>query len=165
MNIKLSSIAATIFLVFAFGWLETICAQQPPPKETSCQQSAKEIFSKMETLYNLSPAPDKILVVGEVYAQQFLANEKSLSLTQALAKVGGFSRNAGRSVYLLRLVTDGEESTVLKIGFREIKKGGAKDLLLENGDVVFVPRRCANRKTAPFTYTPIRFPKALAAQD
>lgn len=155
MNIKLGSIV-TIFLIFAFGRLEIVCAQQSLPKEKHCQQSAKEILSEIDTVYDLFPASDKVLVAGEVYAPQLLASKKPLSLTQALAMVGGFSRTAGRSVYLLRQATDGEGQTVLKIDFKEIKTGRTKDLLLENGDVVFVPKRCSNRKTMPFTDAPIK---------
>lgn len=155
MNIK-PGLIATIFFVFAFGRLEIVYAQQSSPKETLCQQSAKEILSEIETLYELFPASDKVLVAGEVYAAQLLANGKQLSLTQALATVGGLSRNARRSIYLLRQTADSEEQTVLEIDLREIKTGRTKDLLLENGDVVFVPRRCPNGKIVPFTDTPIK---------
>jgi hypothetical protein len=62
MNIKLSSIV-TIFLIFAFGWLSIVHAQQSSQKETSCPQTAKEILSEIDTVYNLAPAPDKVLVV------------------------------------------------------------------------------------------------------
>ncbi len=155
MNIKLGLIV-TIFLVFVFGRLGIVHAQQSPPKETPCQQSAKEILSEIETLYELSSASDKVLVAGEVYESQILANEKQLSLTQALAVVGGLSRTARRSIYLLRQGADSEARTVLEIDLREIKMGRIKDLLLENGDVVFVPRRCSSGKTVPFTDTPIK---------
>jgi len=155
MDIKISSIL-TIFLILAFGRLELGYAQQSPPQETPCQQSAKEILSEIETVYDLFPASDKVLVAGEVYASQLLTSEKPLSLSQALATVGGFSRVARRSVYLLRQNTDGEARTVLEIDFREIKTGRTNDLLLENGDVVFVPRRCSNGKTVPFTDAPIK---------
>jgi len=174
MNIKLGSIV-TMFLIFAFGRLEIVCAQQSPLKETPCKQSAKEILSEIETVYNLFPVPDKILVAGEVYVSQLLTNEKTLSLSQSLAMVGGFSRTARRSVYLLRQATNGEARTVLEIDFREIKAGRTKDLLLENGDVVFVPRRCSNGKIVPFTDAPIkplrlidapiRFPNVPFAQE
>ena len=139
-----------MFLIFAFGRLEIVCAQQSPPKETPCQQSAIEILSEIDAVYDLSATFDKVLVAGEVYAPQLLANEKQLSLTQALAIVGGFSRTAHRSVYLLRQPTDGEAQTLLEFDLKEIKMGRIKDPLLKNGDVVFVPRRCSHRKTMPF---------------
>ncbi len=174
MNIKLSLIV-TIFLIFAFGWLEIVCAQQSSLKEKPCQQSAKEILSEIETVYDLSPAPDKVLVAGEVFRSQLIASEKPLSLTQALAIVGGFSRVARLSVYLLRQATNGEVRTVLEIDLREIKAGRTKDLLLEDGDVVFVPRRYSTGKTVPFKDAPIKplrlidapihFPNAPFAQE
>ncbi len=153
MNIKLGSIV-TIFLIFVFGWLGVVQAQQSSPKATPCQQLAKEILSEIDIVYDLSLASDKVLVAGEVYESQLLANEKQLSLTQSLAIVGGLSRNARRSVYLLRQIVDGEARTVLEIDLREIKMGRTKDLLLKNGDVVFVPRRCSNGKIVPFTDNP-----------
>ena len=149
MNIKLGLIA-TIFLIFAFGRLEIVYAQQSPSKKTPCQQSAKEILSEIETLYDLFPTSDKVLVAGEVYRPQLLTFEKPLSLTQALAIVGGFSRNANLSVYLLRQAPDGEAQAMLEIDLREIKMRRTKDLLLEKGDVVFVPRRYSHREIMPF---------------
>jgi len=174
MDIKLGSIL-TMFLIFSFGRLEIIYAQQSSPKEICCQQSAEEILSEIDTVYDLSPASDKVLVAGEVYAPQLLASEKNLSLTQALAMVGGFSKFARLSVYLLRQAIDGEARTVMEIDLRQIKTGQTKDILLENGDVVFVPRRCANGKPVPLTNTPkkvlplvdamIRLPNAPFAQE
>ncbi len=174
MNIKLCSIVM-ISLIFVFGRLEIAYAQQSLPKGICCEQSAEEILSEIDSVYDLSPAPDKVLVAGEVYAPQLLANEKKLSLTQALAMVGGFSKIARLSVYLLRQAIDGEARTVMEIDLRQIKTGQTKDILLENGDVVFVPRRCINGKPAPLTDTPkkvlplvnatIHFPNAPFGQE
>jgi polysaccharide export outer membrane protein len=64
-----------------------------------------------------------------------------LTLLDALAQAGGFSRAADkRRVTLKRVNRDGEsESTVIDV--IELMKGQAKNVwLLESGDVIAVPR-------------------------
>ena len=175
MNSKLALITAIVFLAFAFGRLETVYAQESLPKEVSCQQSAQEILSEINAVYRLSPATEKVLIAGEVLQSQLITTEKPLSLTEALAMVGGVTRYARRSVYVLERVSESESKIRLEIDLREIYKGRAADPKVEKGDVVYVPRRCSAGKTLPFTDAPIkplrlidapiRFPNVPFAQE
>jgi hypothetical protein len=140
-----------------------IYAQTSLTKSTPCHQSAKEILSEISTVYDLSPASDKVLIAGEVRGSLFLAREKPYWLTEAIAIVGGVSSIAGNSVYLLRHTADSETQTVLEVNINEIKTGRAKDHLLENGDVVFVPKRCSSGKAMPFTDAPKKIFRLKAA--
>lgn len=84
-----------------------------------------------------------VRVLGEVTHPGLIpyGEGRTLTLLDALAQAGGFSRAADkRRVTLKRVNRDGEsESTVIDV--IELMKGQAKNVwLLESGDVIAVPR-------------------------
>jgi hypothetical protein len=130
-----------IFLAIAFGSCMIIQAQNSSPREHSWQQSVDKILSDLGIANGLSPAAGKALVIGEVLMPQLLVlpDDRPIFLTEAIAKIGGVLITAGHRVYLIRQ-NSGGKAIKREIDLREIKKGRTKDVILEKGDVVLVPR-------------------------
>ncbi|HUT04223.1 MAG TPA: polysaccharide biosynthesis/export family protein [bacterium] len=83
-----------------------------------------------------------VLVFGQVRNPGIITYSKGLTALRAILKAGNFTEVAARSrVQVKRKAADGKLVT-LKVNINEIIEGGdqSADLLLQPGDVVYVPR-------------------------
>jgi polysaccharide export outer membrane protein len=82
--------------------------------------------------------PIAIYVMGEVMKPGKLEfrSSQTPTLLQALAAAGGQTDRASRNVIIKRVVS-GREQTI-KVNYRQILKGGRKDVLLYDQDTVYV---------------------------
>ena len=66
-------------------------------------------------------------------------SSRPITLLQAVARAGGLTERANlKGVHVLRKAADGTQ-TRLPVNLREIRKGKADDIALEDGDVIVVP--------------------------
>jgi polysaccharide export outer membrane protein len=81
-----------------------------------------------------------VFVVGEVNSTgKVLLPEGGLPLTQAIASVGGFSREAKqKDIKVYRLKTNSKERETLVANYDLIKQGKQKDIMLQPYDIVEV---------------------------
>jgi polysaccharide biosynthesis/export protein len=81
-----------------------------------------------------------VYITGEVVAPQGIyLKERGLSLTEAIAKIGGVRREAKtRDVKIYRLKPDSTERDVISVNYDQIKKGLQKDVMLQPYDIVEV---------------------------
>ena len=64
---------------------------------------------------------------------------RPVTLLQAVARAGGLTERANlRGVHVLRKQPDGSQKRI-PIDLKDIRKGKADDLVLEEGDVVVIP--------------------------
>ncbi|MEP6944696.1 MAG: SLBB domain-containing protein [Acidobacteriota bacterium] len=81
-----------------------------------------------------------VYITGEVVAPQGIyLKEGGLSLTEAIAKIGGVKREAKtRDIKIYRLKAGSKERDVIAVNYDLIKKGQQKDVMLEPYDIVEV---------------------------
>lgn len=81
-----------------------------------------------------------VYITGEVVAPQGIyLKEGGLTLTEAIAKIGGVKREAKtRDIKIYRLKPGSKERDVIVANYDQIKKGEQKDVLLEPYDIVEV---------------------------
>lgn len=87
-----------------------------------------------------------VYITGEVVSPQGIyLKEGGLSLTEAIAKIGGVRREAKtRDIKIFRLKSGSKERDVISANYDQIKKGLQKDVMLEPYDIVEVDH---NRKS------------------
>ena len=83
-----------------------------------------------------------VYVTGEVVSPQGIyLKEGGMSLTEAIAKIGGVRREAKtKDIKIYRLKSNSKEREVISANYDEIKKGLQKDIMLEPYDIVEVDK-------------------------
>lgn len=83
-----------------------------------------------------------IFVVGEVvYPQGIFIKDGGLTLTEAIAKLGGVRREAKtKDIRIYRLKENSKEREMISANYDLIKKGQQKDILLQPQDIVEVDK-------------------------
>jgi len=83
-----------------------------------------------------------IYVIGEVNVlKEIPLTGNGLSLTEAIAQSGGFSRDARtKMVTIRRLKANSKDREIIAVNFDQIKKGTQKDVVLEPFDIVEVDK-------------------------
>ncbi len=86
--------------------------------------------------------PRQVSVLGEVKnpGKYDMPEEKGLTLLEAIALAGGFDKYADPDKTRIMRTTDGKKETI-KVKVTDITKRGKKekDLLLQPGDLIFIP--------------------------
>lgn len=87
-----------------------------------------------------------VYVLGEVRQPSVREITEGMTLLFLMAQVGGPSWSSGRvsHVILMREVNE-TESVVEHVNLRKILKGQAPDLILQAGDVVYIPQKRLTR--------------------
>ena len=80
----------------------------------------------------------KVFVFGEVQKPGTFLFEDGMSIVQALTLAGGFTKQAAQNSASLTRRVDGQE-VKLKVNVQDIAMGRAANVLLQPGDIVFVP--------------------------
>jgi len=80
----------------------------------------------------------KIFVFGEVQKPGTFLFEDGMSVVQAITLAGGFTRNASQNSTSVTRHVAGDEVKV-KVNVQDIALGKAPNVLLEPGDIVYVP--------------------------
>lgn len=83
-----------------------------------------------------------VYITGEVASPQgIFLKEGGLSLTEAIAKIGGVRREAKtKDIKIYRLKPNSKEREVISANYDLIKKGQQKDVMLEPNDIVEVDK-------------------------
>jgi polysaccharide export outer membrane protein len=80
----------------------------------------------------------RIYVMGEVKAPGSFAYRENLTILQAVILAGGFTTLAARGRVLITRTTDQGEQK-LRVSVSAVSRGEAENILLQPGDLVFVP--------------------------
>lgn len=87
---------------------------------------------------------DCAYIVGAVVQPQQISLKKPVSLTKAIARAGGFIKDARtEQVSIYRQPTNSGPRLQLVLDFDKIRKKRAEDLMLRPNDIVEVPHRYA----------------------
>ncbi|WP_417258337.1 polysaccharide biosynthesis/export family protein [Celeribacter sp.] len=90
---------------------------------------------------NVRPDPDNIYVMGEVKQPGLIKSEDEISILQAIAQAGGFTRFAAtKRVELHRIDTETQSEQVYYFDYKN-KRGISGGFRLRAGDVITVPER------------------------
>ena len=83
-----------------------------------------------------------VYITGEVFAPQGIyLKEGGLSLTEAIAKIGGVRREAKtKDIKIYRLKDNSKDREIIAVNYDLIKKGEQKDVMLEPYDIVEVDK-------------------------
>jgi polysaccharide export outer membrane protein len=108
----------------------------------------KEIRERLAKSYLLNPSVNvevvkyrskTISIQGNVRSPGEYPLEGNVSITSALAKAGSMSIDAGSYVIISRRSANGGTEQV-KVSRKDIESGQAQNILLKDGDTVFVPK-------------------------
>lgn len=80
----------------------------------------------------------KVFVLGEVSKPGTFKYEDQMTIVQALTLAGGLKALAARNRVVLTRVVEGEERKYV-VPFEEISVGKAPNVVLQPGDIIFVP--------------------------
>lgn len=83
-----------------------------------------------------------VYITGEVLSPQgIFLKEGGLSLSEAIAKIGGVNRTAKtKDIKIYRLKSNSKDREIIAANFDQIKKGTQKDIMLEPYDIVEVDK-------------------------
>lgn len=83
-----------------------------------------------------------VYVIGEVMVlKEIPLTENGLSLTEAIAQAGGFSREAKtKEIRIRRLKENSKDRELIAVNYDSIKKGQQKDVMLQPEDIVEVDK-------------------------
>lgn len=83
-----------------------------------------------------------VYIIGEVNALREIAiTQNGLSLSEAIAKAGGFRERAKEKEILIRRLKPGsKEREIITVNFREIEAGNQQDVMLQPEDIVVVDK-------------------------
>jgi len=83
-----------------------------------------------------------VYVIGEVMAlREIPITENGLTLTEAIAQAGGFSREAKtKEIRIRRLKQNSKDREIIVVNYDEIRNGKQKDIALQPEDIVEVGR-------------------------
>lgn len=83
-----------------------------------------------------------VYITGEVVSPQGIyLKDGSLSLTEAIAKIGGVKREAKtKDIKIYRLKANSRDREIISANYDQIKKGTQKDIMLEPYDIVEVDK-------------------------
>jgi polysaccharide export outer membrane protein len=81
-----------------------------------------------------------VFIMGEVRSPSSYPYKDKIYLTELIALAGGFTERA--DITKLKIISAGEEKKVKEINFQKLieEKEKFKDILLEENDIVFVPK-------------------------
>ncbi|CAN5302183.1 polysaccharide biosynthesis/export family protein [soil metagenome] len=81
-----------------------------------------------------------VYVIGEVNViKEILITENGLSVTEAIAQAGGFSREAQKKdITIQRLKPNSRDADYIAVNYELIRKKQQKDVMLEPGDIIIV---------------------------
>lgn len=84
----------------------------------------------------------QVYVVGEIMVlKEIMLTENGLSLTEAIAQAGGFSREAKtKEIRIRRLKENSKDRELIAVNYDLIKKGQQKDVMLQPEDIVEVDK-------------------------
>ncbi|MBZ0157689.1 MAG: polysaccharide export protein [Alphaproteobacteria bacterium] len=84
----------------------------------------------------------KVVLLGEVKTPGVYTLDYDLNISEAIARAGGLSDNAKSSAVVL-LRREGSKQTTTAVDVKRILDSGdlSGDILLRNGDIVYVPKR------------------------
>jgi hypothetical protein len=90
--------------------------------------------------YIIVTEAEPVYITGSVTAPQGVFMRDHLTLSTALAMVGGMRREAKSDIRVYRLKPGSPDRDIIQIDFSAIKKGQKPDFLLQAFDVVEVPQ-------------------------
>lgn len=152
---KIKICSSLVLLLFFFS--SDAVKTQAQKQDNFCQPTIEEILFAINPVKDWNPSFDGVLIAGELKSMAILGNyEKSLSITQAIAMLGGTLRTAQQPIYLIRQSTDKKRNKI-EVDLNKIKKGDAEDIKLQKGDILFVSRGCENGKLLPATKPTLPF--------
>ncbi len=87
-----------------------------------------------------------VYVIGEVMVlREIPITEKGLTLTEAIAQAGGFTRDAKtKEIRIRRLKQNSKDRELIVVNYDEIRKGNQKDIVLQPEDIVEVGKSKKN---------------------
>ncbi len=93
------------------------------------------------------PRADMTFVIGAVTKPGaiVLADEKSVSVLQALSAAGGFTEMAAPAKAKILRIEEGKVRREIPVDLKKVMKGKTKDVAMYSGDVLFVPNSFKKR--------------------
>ncbi|HBC86887.1 MAG TPA: hypothetical protein DCZ94_08035 [Lentisphaeria bacterium] len=84
---------------------------------------------------------DAIIVLGEVALPQIIPHNRDISIVEAISRCGGFTEKGMKSEVIIIKASPDSEVKCVKVDLEALLLGTGKDknILLEGGDIVFVP--------------------------
>lgn len=104
------------------------------------REEANPVILPGDIIVVLRAAP--VYITGEVVAPQGIyLKDGGLSLTEAIAKIGGVRREAKtKDIKIYRLKANSKDRDIISVNYDLIKKGEQKDVMLEPYDIVEVDK-------------------------
>lgn len=101
----------------------------------------QNILLKKDDVVYVPKIEAKVVVMGEVTTPSSLQLDMPLRIFEAVSKAGGFSTNANKNNVLL-IRDDRGESKLISVDIQKALESGdvSQNLLLQKGDVLYVPR-------------------------
>lgn len=138
-----------IFVVVLFSLSTNYYSQNR--KSIPCQPTADEIMRFINLPQPWDFRSEKILIVGEIKGPQILKLSKESLLTSVIAMTGGVSKTAKQPLYLVRHSAETNAIKIINADINEIKRGNTENIILKQGDLVYVSRGCVDGKLLPPT--------------
>lgn len=149
-----NTIIRVFFIIVMLSSVNEIYAQNLLTEKKSCRPSAEEILSIIKTTFGASPPSNGVLIAGEIGGRRFGFSDfaKPLHFTHAIKWIGGIKKTGSGLIYVIRQIDKDKPMSLVETDIKIENQKYPKDLLLENGDVVFVPRPCRGGEFLPPTF-------------
>jgi protein involved in polysaccharide export with SLBB domain len=102
------------------------------------------LLADVHTARSQEPSIERARVVGAVTTPQWIYFKASLTLTRAIAMVGGVLRGSHTERVIITRQTQGSVNAKVEVNLEAIIKGRAPDIVLQPNDIVYVPGKKSN---------------------
>ncbi|MCC6345712.1 MAG: polysaccharide export protein [Nitrospirales bacterium] len=111
-------------------------------REEMQERLAKYVVNPQVIISITAVQSQKVVLLGEVQTPGVYTLDYDLNISEAIARAGGLSDSAKSSSVLL-LRRDGKKQATTAVDIKHILDSGdfSRDILLRNGDIVYVPKK------------------------
>ncbi|GEM_PF-1640404 len=128
---------------------QNLCAEEKTSDEQVKMIKISDLLSGKEDMNPVISSGDivtvqeaePIYVIGGVISPQAVSFREGLSVSRAIATVGGLSKGGrANEIVIYRRVTDPTDKSIIEVNLENIRKGKAEDVALKPYDIIDVPQ-------------------------
>lgn len=102
---------------------------------------SRDFILKPGDIIEVPKGQSRISILGDVYSPGYFDHRENMRLADLMSQAGGFKETANIKAVTIIRAEGAEQGRTEKVNLKKILSGAQKDITLNSGDTVYVPRR------------------------
>lgn len=102
---------------------------------------SRDFILKPGDIIEVPKGQSRISILGDVYSPGYFDHRENMRLADLMSQAGGFKETANIKAVTIIRADGAEQGRTEKVNLKKILSGAQKDVTLNSGDTVYVPRR------------------------